>query len=255
MILLILSTFSIQEDDFFVEIGKKINKDYILLTCNVTFTNREFVHRIEWYKETEIWAVNNLQHLYSESRKRIQISSFINITRDIDIIGDVGRDVDYNNIGTYICQVYTTLEESPAKFIWEKFNKKFITPAKYVEKNYSNPIIIKMKDFDLFPKVIPTIAWVEKYTANYWIKLIIEQEGSTAFIRCMFNNGGNWYNQKNELIDTSTVRMSAQRNYLIINNLTSSDQNLYRCASPNNKFYTILIVNKNYKKSKYKIKN
>lgn len=61
MILIILiPTFSKQEDDFFIRTAKKINEDYILLMCNVTFSNRYFVHRIEWYKENEIWAVNHL---------------------------------------------------------------------------------------------------------------------------------------------------------------------------------------------------
>ncbi len=176
-----------QEDNFFIKVGKKINKDFILLTCNVTFTNKEFVHRIEWYKEGEIWSVNNLQYLYSESKKKIQVSSFVNITRDIVIKDDLSRDIDYNNIGEYACHIYTTVEETPAKYRWENFTKKIHTPAKFVQKNYINVINLRMKDFEHLSKVLPTIGMAEKYIANYWITYYMEQEGNQVFIPCIFN--------------------------------------------------------------------
>jgi len=57
----------------------------------------------------------------------------------------------------------------------------------------------------------------------------------------------NWYNFRNEMIDIGTVgRMSMQRDVLMISNLTFSDQNLYRCVSPENEFYTVVIVSKNW---------
>ena len=117
------------EDDFFIKVGKKINKDYSLLTCNVTFTNKEFVHRIEWYKEGEIWSVDNLQYLYSKSKKKIQISLFIKMTTDIAINYDLSRDVEYNKIGEYVCHIYTAWEETPAKCKWENFTKKIFSES------------------------------------------------------------------------------------------------------------------------------
>lgn len=256
MILLMLSTFSKQEVEFFVDVGKRITNDYILLTCNVTFSNREFLHRIEWYKGFEIWSVNNLQHLYSESRKKIVISSFLNITRDVATSPDLSRNVDYDNIGEYVCHTYTTKEEKPVKYKWENFTRRIDTPAEYVTNHYTNLINVRMKDFKNLPRAVPVIGMVEKYKSDYWIKYYQEEEGNIAIIRCTYNNNEfsqnqNWYNFKNELIDTKTRKANIQRNYLFIYNLTMSDQNLYRCVSPNNEFYTILIVQKNYKKSKY----
>ena len=55
----------------------------------------------------------------------------------------------------------------------------------------------------------------------------------------------NWYNFQIELIDTETGRISMQRNILIISSLTFSDQSLYRYVSPENEFYTVVIVTKN----------
>ena len=136
----------------------------------------------------------------------------------------------------------------------EKFYKKIHTPAKYVQKDYTNVINLRMKDFEHLPKVLPAIGMVEKYVANYWITYYMEQEGNQVFIPCIFNENKfqrnkNWYNFKNELINTETGRISTQRNVLIISNLTFSDQNLYRCVSPENEFYTVVIVTKNWIKT------
>lgn len=250
MILLMLSTFSKQEVEFFVDVGKRITNDYIFLTCNVTFSNREFLHRIEWYKGFEILSVHHLQYLYSESRKTIWISSFLNITRNCS------RNVDYENIGEYVCHTYTTKEEKPVKYKWENLTRKIDTPAEYVENNYTNLINVRLDDFKDLPKAVPVFRIVDKYKSDYWVKYYQEEEGNIAIIRCIYNNNEfsqnqNWYKSKNELIDTKTGKANIQRNYLFIYNLTMSDKNLYRCVSPNNEFYTILIVQKNYKKSKY----
>lgn len=113
-----------------------------------------------------------------------------------------------------------------------------------------------MKDFENLPRAVPAIGMIEKYKSNYWVTHYQEEEGNIAIIRCIyngnaFNSNQNWYNFKNELINTQIWKFNIQQNYLFIYNLTRSDQNLYRCISPDNEFYTILIVQKNYKKSKY----
>jgi len=143
------------------------------------------------------------------------------------------------------------VEETPAKYKWQNFTKKIHAPAKYVQKDYTNVINLRMKDFEHLPKVLPTIAiMVPKYTSNYWIKSIMETEGNIVFIPCTFNENKfqmnrNWYNYQNEMIDIGGGRISMQRDVLMINNLTFSDRNLYRCVSPDNEFYTVVIVTKN----------
>jgi len=141
---------------------------------------------------------------------------------------------------------------NPTKYRWENFTKKIDTPAKYVQRNYIESINIKIKDFEHLPKVLPTIAiMVPKYTSNYWIKSIMETEGNTVFIPYTFNENKfqmnkNWYNYRNEMIDISGGRISMQRDVLMINNLTFSDRNLYKCVSSDNEFYTVVIVTKNW---------
>lgn len=93
------------------------------------------------------------------------------------------------------------------------------------------------------------------YTSDYWIKSIMEMEGNTIFITCTFNKNKfqlyiNLYNLKNELINTETGRISMRRFVLKISNLTLSDQNLYRCVSPDSEFYTVIIVTKDWIKKK-----
>ena len=84
----------------------------------------------------------------------------------------------------------------------------------------------------------------------------METEGSDIKIPCVYdpykfqknNKSYDCYNKSS----SSNDRIRTTDLFIGINNLTLSDQNLYKCASPNNEFYTIFIVTKDYMKNTVK---
>ena len=83
------------------------------------------MHRIECYKEREIWTVNDLQYSYCESKKKNQVSWLVNITGDIEM-----KWTEYKPRcsllwykGICMPHLYYSGTQTPTKYRWENSTK------------------------------------------------------------------------------------------------------------------------------------
>ena len=208
--LFFLFALSKQADDLFLRVQQRINNDEITLFCNVTFSEQEFVYRLEWFKDTDILNVDNFEYLNSISKKKIEVVSYLKIKKN------------ENSKGRYLCRIQT---------------KKL---GDFIINVYDRTIPV-LESYELGNEINNQIPY-----SKTWIKLLMETEGSDIKIPCVydpykFQKNNKWYDYYNKSI-SSNDRIRTTDLYISINNLMLSDQNLYKCVNPNNEFYTILIV-------------
>ena len=194
-----------------------------ILFCNVSFTGEEFVNRINWYKGEERLKTYNLEFMNSPTRKTIRAASFFKIPNN------------GHTDGTYWCNIITKRFNST-----HMYNKTFV-----VEKR---PVVEPIDVY--FPN------W---YESKMWVKLYVEQEGSTIFMRCTFDmekfvENEDWYHNGEKIKFNNHIRGDDLR-VLKIENLNSTDKGTYTCVSPQNEYSTVLIVTKNVMKISKKIKH
>ncbi len=172
------------------------------------------MYRLEWFKDTDILNVDNFEYLNSTSKKKIEVVSYLKIKKN------------ENSRGRYLCRIQT-----------KKLGDSII--------NVYDRTIPVLESYELGNEINNQIPY-----SKTWIKLLMETEGSDIKIPCVydpykFQKNNKWYDYYNKSI-SSNDRIRTTDLYIGINNLTLSDQNLYKCVNLSNEFYTILIVAKNY---------
>ena len=79
-------------------------------------------------KKRRKFGLLTIYNVYIQNLRKKKIQNIIIHQYYLGYYGDVGRDVDFHNIGKYTCQVYTTLKEFHAKYticvLFGVFNKE-----------------------------------------------------------------------------------------------------------------------------------
>ena len=209
-LLLFLFRFS-KLEDVFIQTDKKVEEHTVILWCNLSFTDQEFVTRVQWIEGDYALKATNLEYL--SSPKRVDMASFLKFPKD-ELCG--GK--------MYTCKVFTknSLHNKPM----------------YVDKCPSTELPV-------------IIYWPNPYVLKYWVRTLVVEEGSNIILRCVFDEHkfvGNklWYKGNKTINFDERVHLKLD-NIISINNVNLNDTNLYRCVSPENEFSTNLVVVKNYK--------
>lgn len=95
-----------------MRIEKIINKNEVILICNVSLTEKEYIYQLEWIKDNQTVKIIDLDFINSPTKKNLNVKSYLRLVRAIYVEGIYyclirAKNKDSGTISSYA--TYTTI--------------------------------------------------------------------------------------------------------------------------------------------------